>query len=129
MVEFGDSVWLVVVSALWGCTNPLLKCGGRGIEELQEKNVLLRILLQLKFLLLNWKYMIPFLLNQSGSLVFYLTLATVDLSLAVPVTNSLAFLFTSLTAKLMGEKIGNSGTYVGMFLVAIGVSICVYSKS
>ncbi|KAK3710164.1 hypothetical protein QZH41_010554, partial [Actinostola sp. cb2023] len=49
-------------------------------------------------------YMIPFLLNQSGSVLFYLTLASADLSLAVPITNSLTFLFTILTGKLLGEE-------------------------
>ncbi|KPP57823.1 hypothetical protein Z043_124413, partial [Scleropages formosus] len=48
-------------------------------------------------------YLVPFLLNQSGSLIYYLTLASADLSLAVPLTNSLTFLFTLLGGALLGE--------------------------
>jgi len=33
-----------------------------------------------------------------------------ELSLVVPITNSLTFIFTSLTGTLLGEKPANSGT-------------------
>lgn len=97
------------------------------------------------------QYLIPFLLNQSGSVVYYYTLSTTgeantspsppiilvfrlanlllksckcimflgfwrnhvffrhpDLSLAVPVANSLTFLCTLLTGKMLGEEFGGS---------------------
>ncbi|KFU91823.1 Transmembrane protein 234, partial [Chaetura pelagica] len=50
--------------------------------------------------------MVPFLLNQGGSLLFYLTLASTDLSLAVPLCNSLALIITVVTGRLLGEDIG-----------------------
>lgn len=43
-------------------------------------------------------------LNQLGSVVYFLTLPNVDLSLAVPVANSLTFVFTGLCGWLLGEK-------------------------
>ncbi|KGL76139.1 Transmembrane protein 234, partial [Tinamus guttatus] len=49
---------------------------------------------------------LPFLLNQCGSLLFYLTLASTDLSLAVPLCNSLALVATLVTGKILGEDIG-----------------------
>uniref|UniRef100_A0A8B9YYA7 Transmembrane protein 234 n=1 Tax=Buteo japonicus TaxID=224669 RepID=A0A8B9YYA7_9AVES len=55
----------------------------------------------------QWEtYMVPFLLNQGGSLLFYLTLASADLSLAVPLCNSLALIVTLVTGRLLGEDIG-----------------------
>ncbi|XP_063810324.1 transmembrane protein 234 isoform X1 [Pseudophryne corroboree] len=62
-------------------------------------------------LLLNrtLKYIIPFLLNQSGSVVFYLTLVSAELSLAVPICNSLALVFTVMSGWILGEDIGGSG--------------------
>ena len=106
-------------------------------------------LILLVHVLLLMQYLVPFLLNQLGSLVYYFTLATTgkigqldailtvcywlsalqdttvivrekmsnvvsvlpDLSLAVPVTNALTFLFTVLTGKLLGEEFGGKRTF------------------
>lgn len=103
---------LLLVSVLWGCTNPLLKRGAQGIEKVTKTNKVSQLLAEVKFLFLNFKvkieiwlsslcylvdyfqqtlhliinhrtplvllpqYLIPFLLNQSGSLVYYYTLST-----------------------------------------------------
>uniref|UniRef100_A0AAQ4R047 Transmembrane protein 234 n=1 Tax=Gasterosteus aculeatus aculeatus TaxID=481459 RepID=A0AAQ4R047_GASAC len=101
---------LLLVSALWGCTNPFLKRGTEGIEHVRHSSRVSQLLAEGKFLLLNLKYLIPFLLNQSGSLVYYYTLSTTELSLAVPVANSLTFLCTLFTGKLLGEEFGGKQT-------------------
>lgn len=46
----------------------------------------------------------PFLLNQCGSVLYFLTLQSTDLSLAVPVSNSLTFVFTAITGWFLGEE-------------------------
>lgn len=61
-------------------------------------------------------------------MVFYLTLASTDLSLAVPVCNSLALVFTMVTGKILGEDIGGKGAVLGLFLTTLGISICVGSS-
>uniref|UniRef100_A0A3B5LEJ4 Uncharacterized protein n=1 Tax=Xiphophorus couchianus TaxID=32473 RepID=A0A3B5LEJ4_9TELE len=119
---------LVLVSLLWGCTNPFLKKGSEGIEKVTETNRVFQLLAEIKFLLLNIKYLVPFLINQSGSLVYFYTLSTTDLSLAVPVANSLTFLCTLLTGKLLGEEFGGKRAVVGMFLTMTGVTLCVISS-
>ncbi|KXJ27609.1 Transmembrane protein 234 [Exaiptasia diaphana] len=73
----------------------------------------------------NGEYMVPFLLNQSGSVLFYLTLASADLSLAVPITNALTFIITILSGTLLGEE----SVSLGMALVMAGVSLCVVDKA
>lgn len=119
----------VLVALLWGITNPLMKKGGEGIEKIKQSNLLLQFLAELKHLFLNWKYLLPFILNQSGSVLFYVTLASSELSLVVPVVNSLTFLFTTITGKALGEDIGGKGTVVGMILVLAGVSLCILDKT
>ncbi|XP_063810325.1 transmembrane protein 234 isoform X2 [Pseudophryne corroboree] len=81
-------------------------------------------------LLLNrtLKYIIPFLLNQSGSVVFYLTLVSAELSLAVPICNSLALVFTVMSGWILGEDIGGSGAVLGLLLTTLGITICVVSS-
>ncbi|KAF0483845.1 transmembrane protein [Gigaspora margarita] len=51
-----------------------------------------------------------------------------NLSLAVPITNSLTFIFTALAGSLLGEQAGTKETWIGMIFVIIGVGLCVGSK-
>ncbi|MEQ2269959.1 hypothetical protein XENORESO_012878 [Xenotaenia resolanae] len=76
MVTVVEVLSLVLVSLLWGCTNPFLKKGSEGIENVTESNRVSQLFVEIKFLLLNMKYLVPFLLNQSGSLVYFYTLST-----------------------------------------------------
>ncbi|XP_041809621.1 transmembrane protein 234 isoform X2 [Chelmon rostratus] len=128
MVTVVELMSLLLVSVLWGCTNPLLKRGTEGIENVTKTSRVSQLLAEVKFLFLNLKYLVPFLLNQSGSLVYYYTLSTTELSLAVPVTNSLTFLCTLLTGKLLGEEFGGKQAVVGMFLTMAGITLCVISS-
>ncbi|NXO23857.1 TM234 protein, partial [Cisticola juncidis] len=68
--------------------------------------------------------LVPFLLNQAGSLLFYLTLPSTDLALAVPLCNSLALIVTLVTGKILGEDIGGKRAVAGMVLTLLGVSLC-----
>ncbi|XP_060069924.1 transmembrane protein 234-like [Ylistrum balloti] len=123
-----SAFWFVVVATMWGGTNPLLKRGSKGVERIREHNRIQQFLSELKFLFFNWKYLVPFCINQGGSVIYYLTLATADLSLAVPITNSLTFIFTSISGTLMGEKPPSRDTCFGMMLVVCGVALCVLDK-
>ncbi|KAG8178957.1 hypothetical protein JTE90_013113 [Oedothorax gibbosus] len=129
MLGFGSVIWLIIVAALWGFTTPLLRHGSKGIENVSRDNPLSQWLAELYFLGTNTKYMIPFLINQSGSALYVLALGSADLSLAVPLTNSLTFIFVSLSGHLLGEKGGKSVSYTGMTLVAAGITLCVLSKA
>ncbi|KAI5611713.1 transmembrane protein 234 isoform 1 precursor, partial [Silurus asotus] len=119
---------LLLVAALWGATNPFLRKGTEGLEHVKKANKISQFMAEVKFLFLNVKYLVPFLLNQSGSVVFYLTLATTDLSLAVPTVNSLSLVFTMFTGKLLGEEFGGKSAVIGMVLITAGVTLCVLSS-
>ncbi|XP_056152119.1 transmembrane protein 234 isoform X1 [Lampris incognitus] len=128
MVSVVEVLCLFLVAVLWGCTNPFLKRSTEGIENVTRSNKVLQLLAETQFLFLNFKYLVPFLLNQCGSLVYYFTLATTDLSLTVPVTNSLTFLFTLLTGKLLGEEFGGKRAIGGMLLTMVGITLCIISS-
>ncbi|XP_053191709.1 transmembrane protein 234 [Scomber japonicus] len=128
MVTIVELLSLLLVAVLWGCTNPFLKKGTEGIENVSKTSRVSQLLAEVKFLLLNLKYLIPFLLNQSGSLVYYYTLSTTELSLAVPVANTLTFLCTLLTGKLLGEEFGGKQAVAGMLLTMVGITLCVISS-
>nr|XP_061799035.1 transmembrane protein 234-like [Nerophis lumbriciformis] len=128
MVTLAEVLGLLLVSVLWGCTNPFLRRGTEGIEHVDKKGKVAQFLAEVKFLFFNLKYLIPFVLNQSGSLVYYYTLSTTDLSLAVPVSNSLTFLWTLVTGKLLGENLGGKQAVAGMFLTMVGITLCIISS-
>lgn len=117
-----------LVALVWGATNPLLRRGGAGIERLRAANRLLRLFAELKFLATTPRYLLPFLANQAGSLLYYLTIARADISLAVPITNSLTFVVTTLVGRALGEPAASHWTYVGVAVVSCGVTLCVASK-
>ncbi|RUS86946.1 hypothetical protein EGW08_005271 [Elysia chlorotica] len=123
-----DSLCLITVAALWGTTNPFLKKNSKGIEEIKKDGRMSQMLAEFFFLVTNWRYILSFVMNQTGSLVYYITLSSADLTLAVPITNSMTFIFTALSSHALGEQKLNFNTLVGITLVAVGVLLCVLSK-
>ncbi|KAM4796410.1 transmembrane protein 234 [Rhinophrynus dorsalis] len=123
-----DLLSLLLASLLWGATNPLLRKGAEGLEGVGQNGVRWKLLFEARFLISNYRYIIPLLLNQSGSVVFYYTLASAELSLAVPLCNSLAVVFTLVTGRIMGEDTGGKGAVFGIFLTTLGISLCVASS-
>ncbi|XP_076340302.1 transmembrane protein 234 isoform X9 [Tachypleus tridentatus] len=74
MIQFGSVALLIVVSALWGLSTPWLRQGSAGIEHVNYDSAIKQWLAELWFLATNWRYVIPFLVNQSGSVLYAATL-------------------------------------------------------
>ena len=96
------------------------------------------------------RYAIPLVLNLTGSIWFFLLVGQAgklldltifycicsvllicgpELSLTVPITNSLAFLFTVLGEWYVDGKLITRDTWLGMSLVCAGIAMCVVSKT
>mmetsp|Transcript_28839 Transcript_28839/g.44834 ORF Transcript_28839/g.44834 Transcript_28839/m.44834 type:complete len:153 (+) Transcript_28839:167-625(+) len=143
---------LLLVGAVWGCTNPFLRRGmaddddnttkatensskahsenkANGsnhvtTEKHPKKHHMLQSLLSFRRISV-W---LPYALNQSGSLLYYRLLATSDLSLAVPICNALALAFGSITAWFLGESVDSPmRAMCGCALISVGVIICMMS--
>ncbi|XP_043261987.1 transmembrane protein 234 homolog isoform X2 [Colletes gigas] len=124
-----DSVtYLVIVAILWGITNPFIKKGAQGLENVKSSSRFGQFFKELAFLLTTLKYLVPFIINQSGSVLYFLTLSSTDISLAVPVTNSLTFVITAITGWILGEEKIHRNTYIGMSMVLIGTVLCCWDK-
>ncbi|KAL4235975.1 hypothetical protein ACF0H5_004363 [Mactra antiquata] len=128
MMLLGSAVWLVTVAFFWGATNPFIKRGSKGIETIQSSSPLKQFFAELWFLITTWQYLVPFIINQAGSVLYYITLASSDLTLAVPITNSLTFVFTAISGHILGERVKSKKTMFGMLLVIIGVTFCVLDR-
>ncbi|EXJ60376.1 hypothetical protein A1O7_04528 [Cladophialophora yegresii CBS 114405] len=74
-------------------------------------------------------YAIPLVMNLTGSIWFFLLVGQAELSLTVPITNSLAFLFTVLGEWYAEGKLISRDTWLGMVLVCGGIGLCVWSKT
>ncbi|CEG37506.1 Uncharacterised protein family UPF0546 [Plasmopara halstedii] len=109
------------VGALWGCTNPLIKRGSNdNVMYTRKDNSIEEFVKQFVGLVKNWQFLVPFALNQSGSVVYVYLLGSVDISNAVPISNSLTFVFTAITSRLLGEKPQRPrSTYTGMVLILL----------
>ena len=150
-VGWGDVLSAVLVGAVWGCTNPFLRRGSvsddkadggssrNGMDDkaaaedvdqpdtnVNNKN---KSILQSLLIFRRVGVWLPYLLNQSGSILYYKLLATSDLSLSVPVCNALALVFSSATSFILGERVDRPvAALFGALLVTLGVAICMVSK-
>ncbi|CAM9387440.1 unnamed protein product [Ectocarpus sp. 4 AP-2014] len=127
----------LAVGACWGCTTPFIKDGMSSKLEpdtqqqptTNENNRLRKLFGPLRSLA-SVKAATPFLLNQSGSTLFYYLLSSQDMSTAVPVCNALSLVFTAATAMALGEKVDHAlRTATGIVLVLVGLAVCVTSKA
>lgn len=122
---------LFLVSMAWGFTNPFIKRATSGLSQVTEKYktcpFYIRHYYELKSLC-TIRFLIPFLINLSGSIIYYITLGDSNITLAVPVCNSLTFALTGVAGLILGENFGSRNTLWGMFLVIVGVLLCVTSK-
>lgn len=54
-MSVGGVLSAVLVAVLWGVTNPFMKKGGEGIEKIQQSNLILQFLAELRYLFVNWQ--------------------------------------------------------------------------
>ena len=114
---------MILVAILWGSTNSFLKRASQTpVPITYMPSSPLRTYI---FYLSTPAYIIPLLLNLSGSVLYYYTLRNIDLSIGVPVSNSLTFVITVVSGVILGEPFGGFKMVCGMVLVVCGVSTCI----
>ncbi|CAD7012601.1 transmembrane protein 234 homolog [Ceratitis capitata] len=119
---------LIGVGLLWGATNPFIRLGSIGIESVNSGSRWRNLWLELRMITTRLNYWVPFLLNQMGSAMYVWTLQHTNLTIAVPVANSLSFAFTAVTGYFLGEKLPGKSIMIGTIFVCIGSSLMLYDK-
>ena len=106
------------IGLLWGITNPLLEQGAKTatIDPTEPQKTQSCFVMRWAFffwnLFANYRFIIPFALNQAGSILFYYALGNssmywmrnaiiVDITLVVPVTNCISFTTTYICESLL----------------------------
>lgn len=120
-----DLLGFLIVSLCWGATNPFIKRGSAGVSKVSETHPQYTQVYEFLYLVKRWQYMLPVLVNLSGSSVFYYLLGDAELTLAVPITNALSFVMTFLVGYLLGEELGTKQEIIGIGLILAGVILCV----
>ncbi|KAF8433646.1 hypothetical protein BGX38DRAFT_201952 [Terfezia claveryi] len=129
----------LLVGAAWGMTSPFMRKAAvnyvpskRAVLEDPSVGVVKKFFLKVIYavfdLLRRPSYAIPLLINLTGSIWFFLLIGQAELSLTVPIINSVAFLFTVLGEFLAEGKGVERDTWAGMAMVCGGIALCVQSK-
>ncbi|KAH8154347.1 uncharacterized protein LAJ45_02115 [Morchella importuna] len=133
-------IGFIMVGMAWGFTNPFIRKAAvnysppkRDVLEDPNTGMVKRFILKAVFaafdMLKRPSYAIPLLINLTGSVWFFLLIGKAELSLTVPIVNSLAFLFTVLGEWFAERKVISKETWIGMALVLAGIGLCVHSKT
>ncbi|KAK0422226.1 hypothetical protein QR680_007444 [Steinernema hermaphroditum] len=125
-----DFCAITVVSAMWGATNPFLRKGAQHTSANSRNECKCKIvkpLIDLKNLVMNWRFFIPFALNQSASVLFVVLLAHMPLTVVVPCVNALTFVFTAIVGQLVGEEKICMETLLGTTLIVAGIALTLVS--
>ena len=106
-----EFLWIILVGIIWGATNTFMEKG-------TQQSLKVSIFPDFLNTFLHPRFLVPYLLNQLGSLLYYYQLGQVPLKLAVPLANSITFLVTALLSK------PSNTTYIGGAFIIAGVSLC-----
>ncbi|KAI2806291.1 hypothetical protein BLOT_005304 [Blomia tropicalis] len=87
MISFGHLL-AVGGGILWGLSTPLMKANSYQLVNGTKSNFIANVLFVLKSLLLNWKFLASFGLNQLGSVLYTASLSYNPMTISVPISNS-----------------------------------------
>ncbi|KYO01819.1 conserved protein, unknown function [Plasmodium gaboni] len=108
-----------IIGILWGCTNAYMKKGciyKSNDENIKKENIL--------SIFTNYYIIVPYILNQIGSLFYYYLLSTSDISLVMPLCNTCSFFFTYVTELVIFKKELTFNSLMGFMLISLGIFIC-----
>ncbi|KAK3325904.1 hypothetical protein B0H66DRAFT_600039 [Apodospora peruviana] len=112
----------LMVGLAWGLTTPFIRRAAKdhnpprralldsdAVKCSLVKTKVYGALFAVLDLLRNPRYAVPLLLNLTGSLWFFLLIGKAELSLTVPIVNTLAFLFTVIGEWWVEKKVISRG--------------------
>ncbi|KAL8794585.1 MAG: hypothetical protein Q9195_002920 [Heterodermia aff. obscurata] len=130
----------LLVGMAWGLTTPFIRRAAIHFQPSPHpsldnpsnswlKKKILKGFFTVIDLLRSPAYALPLIINLTGSVWFFLLIGQAELSLMVPITNSLAFSFTVLGEWWAEGKVISRDTWIGMAFVLAGIALCVQSKA
>ncbi|MED6137919.1 hypothetical protein PIB30_069524 [Stylosanthes scabra] len=134
----GDVEKMIAVGLVWGATNAIMRRGAliwdQALKSTPKPDPNSKLYQRALFSLRNWlkllsiwQYSIPFLVNLSASVTFFVILSHAPLSLAVPVTNATTFAATAIFGILLGERTHLPRAFLGTAFIVSGLFLCINS--
>lgn len=121
----------LIVGICWGVTNPFIKRATmtkaqENASNDGEKGIAQSHRATLRQFCTEPRIFLPFFVNQSGSLVYYLLLSKEPISKAAPICNALTFILTAITGYIFLKEEIRSPLLLatGSFLVLCGIYLC-----
>ncbi len=113
---------LCLVAFFWGTSNPLMKkvSADDPAKPTGSNSPIMHILSLFK----RWKFVLAYLYDQAGSMLYYYALQTTDLSTAVPIANGLTFAVAGMTEAIVDQRLPSRQTIEGTVLILAGVYVC-----
>ncbi|TQS36190.1 hypothetical protein Golomagni_03365, partial [Golovinomyces magnicellulatus] len=139
---FRCTLGFILIGMAWGFTTPFIRRAARSHHPVPRPYLVksrmrsswicsrtLGALFAALDFLKNPNYAIPLVINLTGSVWFFLLVGQADLSLTVPITSSLSFVFTVLGDWYVDRKIISRDSWIGMIFSLVGICLCVRSKN
>ena len=135
-MELTTLLSFLFVGTLWGTTNAFMESGTsedkkKPKEEQAKKkdkgssSFISNLFGDLGNLFANWRFLLPFGLNQLASLLNNFVVAGNDLSIAVPSVNCITFIVTFITQRLLKkESLVDIRFFGGVLLIMAGMYLC-----
>eukprot|EP00128_Syssomonas_multiformis_P018474 Colp12_sorted_trinity150504_noHs@34210 len=118
----------ILVALVWGTTNPFLKYASEGLNDIKKDSPTSQFFAQLFYMVTTWQYAVSWLLNQSGSVLYFWTLSESDITLASPIANSLTMAVTTVVGSLLFKETLDRKAIAGVALILAGTWMCSISK-
>ncbi|CAD8104769.1 unnamed protein product [Paramecium primaurelia] len=115
-------IGLLVVGIIWGITNPFMESG---VGNKQQDLFGFKSFIQT---ILNYKFIIPFGINQSASIFYYYLLGHTPLSLGPVIVNCVNSATTVITESRLKKQKLKQKTWIGLILMFIGTYMVCSSK-
>lgn len=126
-------IWMLyaAVGLFWGCTNPFIKRAQMKLRENRGGKVSLSTWQRFISTLTDPAALLPYAVNQMGSVFFYYLSAVEPIQRAAPICNTLTFVLTALTAHvILKERVVQPlMLYMGVTLVACGIAVILSSST
>jgi drug/metabolite transporter (DMT)-like permease len=117
MQEFVLYCGLILVGLIWGITNPYLELGVKNKQQFGNWKQFLSTLVDFEFI-------VPFGINQGGSLLFYFLLGHTPLSIGPVVANCVSTATTIVMESKLKHQPIKRNTSLGIILICIGMYFC-----
>uniref|UniRef100_A0A0N4ZKT4 Transmembrane protein 234 homolog n=1 Tax=Parastrongyloides trichosuri TaxID=131310 RepID=A0A0N4ZKT4_PARTI len=126
--------YIVLVSFIWGTSNPFIRKGtlyndnNKKVNDGKRErgNKILESALNVCEFITNWRFFIPFLINQIGSIFYNILLISMPITIVVPMVNSLTFFFTALVGSYVDGSNMSIKQWFGVIILFIGNALVTY---